>query len=85
MPPDAQRFTTILNQTCGSGLTSYLTICKAIIIFPDFNWPVLSQQSTTEWAAFIAASKVIGTNPYFGFSRKIGAAGLSGYKTMQVI
>jgi hypothetical protein len=82
LPPDTVKFTTKLNQTCGSGLTSYLTICRAMITFPDFQWPVISRLAPTEWNAFCSAGGAIVVNPYCGFSRKIGNASTSGYKTI---
>lgn len=56
----------VIIQVAGSGLTTYMTILRALHSFADFNWPLISLLVPIDFANLRTALNTVGGNVYFG-------------------
>lgn len=84
-PQTAVRVRTTLTQARGSGLTTYITIGKAMKKYPDFNWGTVSEMYPEDWNNFTNATQVIGDNAWYGFSKNLGQVAATKYRILGYI
>lgn len=74
IPEIALRVRLTLQQATNSGLTSFVTIGRAIKKYPDFPWTKANILTGGELANFNAAITAVNGNQYYGFNKSLGAA-----------
>ncbi|QMP82283.1 nucleocapsid protein [dermapteran chu-related virus 142] len=71
-----------LQQSSGSGLTTYSAIRQAVYLFGDFPWGRVMGLLPIEIKNFQRALDVISDNMYFGFSKRMSEYGSTKYKSL---
>lgn len=64
----------VIVQAAGSGLTTYMTILRALQTYLDFPWAVMQILAPQDFANIRAAIEAVGGNVYFGFNQQMGGA-----------
>lgn len=82
LPTSALKLQLIVQQTAGSGLTAYYTVCKAISLYGDFPWHKVKVLLAEEWTDFISATKAVKDNPYYGFRHDLASVRSTKYKSI---
>lgn len=72
----------VVVRAAGSGLTTYMTILRAMTEFPDFNWPVLRALLPSDFGNLEAAINAVGGNAFFGFAANAGAAAAAKFRSL---
>lgn len=82
IPAPAIRLQLIVQQTAGSGLTAYYTICRAVQLYEKFPWHKVKALLTSDWTNFMIACEEIKGNPYFGFRNDLSSVRSTKYKNL---
>lgn len=80
--PNGLRLTLLINRMSGSGLTTYIIIGRAMRMYPNFAWRWLVQIAPADFEHYNAATRIVGDNPFYGFSRDLQAFKSTNYKTL---
>lgn len=72
----------VIVRAAGSGLTTYMTILRAMNEFPDFNWAILRAVLPSDFGNLEAAIEAVGGNAFFGFAANAGAAAASKFRSL---
>nr|QHA33915.1 putative nucleoprotein [Atrato Chu-like virus 1]QHA33919.1 putative nucleoprotein [Atrato Chu-like virus 1] len=72
----------LIIQAAGSGLTTYMTIIRAMATYKDFDWPRIRELAPADYIAFEIAMDTIQDNVYFGFNAQMGVASARNFPTL---
>lgn len=82
VPDRAITIRNILVRAQGGGLTTYLTIQRAIAEYSDFPWDRIYSMARLDFENYAAAMVAIGANVYFGFNRQATVAAASKFRVL---
>lgn len=82
IPDEGMRLTLTIVQAPGTGLTTFITIGKAMRSFPLFPWETIQHQYPSDWINFEQALDAVKNNPWYGYRKDIGFAKASGLKNL---
>lgn len=82
IPADVIALRNVILQSSGSGLTTYMTILRAMTSFNDFPWGVVATLVPTDMGNLEVAIRTVGHNVYFGFNRQMTAVAASKYPSL---
>jgi hypothetical protein len=66
----------------GQGLTAYKSVGLAIKLYHGFDWLTVRRIVPAEWETYGRAVAQVNGNQYFGFSRDLGHAKSTGFRTL---
>lgn len=82
IPEVALRVRLTLQQATNSGLTSLVTIGRAILKYNDFPWARLNALTGGEVTNYGVAVNLVNGNQYYGFNKSLGAARSTQYSSL---
>lgn len=85
LPAHALRLSLTVMQAAGGGLTSYITIGRALRIYSDFPWGKIRLYFPNDWTNFVAAMNEVGNNVWYGFNKDLGPAKSTMYKNLAYV
>lgn len=85
LPARAMRLQLTVAQASGSGLTSLITIGRAIRIHTKFNWARIQSMFPDEWSNFTTAVRTVGDNVWYGYKKDIGVASSTKFKNIAYV
>lgn len=72
----------VIVRAAGSGLTTYMTILRAMNEYQDFSWAVLRAVVPNDFGNLEAAIQAVGGNAFFGYAANAGAAAASKFRSL---
>lgn len=82
IPANALRLSIVLQQAANSGLTSIITIGRALKAYPTFPWAKMRRLYPTEFANATTAFREINNNPYYGYNQSSTPASSTKFKNL---
>lgn len=82
LPQHALRLVLTVNQTAGGGLTSIISIGRAVYKYQNFKWSIIKSMFPDDWQAALTAMATIDGDPYYGFNRDLRAVRSTLYKSL---
>lgn len=81
LPDVGLRLRLTLEQSTFSGLTSFVLVGRAMRTYRTFNWAAVDRIGKGAIMAFARARAIVRGNPYYGFSRNLGAVRATLYRS----
>lgn len=82
VPVHATALRIIVNQAASSGLTTFITIGRAIRMYPEFQWGIASLILPGEMASFNNAVAAVNNNRYYGYNPELQAVRSTLFKNL---
>jgi len=69
-------------RACWANLTGYVAVNQALRTYTDFPWQTVIATVPGEWLVFQNATRIIGSNPWYGYSTDLVPVAVTKYPTL---